>query len=318
MREQEPPPDPKKDNTELLSAVSEFADGLSKEDKFSGVILIAQHGKVLFHKAYGYADREKKTANQPDTKFNIGSINKTFTSLAIRQLEAQGKLSLSDRLKKFLPDYPNKQAAEKVTVQHLLEMTSGIGDIFGQRYDSTPKEKLRTIADFIPLFAEDALQFEPGSQRRYSNGGYILLGAIIEKVSGVDYYTYVRENIFTPAGMLNTESYAKDAVIANRAVGYSKKESGLENNYSSLPGRGSSAGGGFSTAEDLLRYTIALKEGRIASGRAAGMGVGGGAPGLNAALEWDPNSGYAIVVLANLDPPAAESVARKIRSWLPK
>ncbi|MCI0706321.1 MAG: beta-lactamase family protein [Ignavibacteriae bacterium] len=317
MREQELPREPKHDNQDLAYAVSGFADSLAKEDAFSGVVLIAQHGNIVFHNAYGYADREEKIPNKPDTKFNIGSLNKSFTALAIRQLVDEGKISLDDKLKKFLPEYPNREAAEKVTIQHLLDMTSGIGDIFCPAYESTPKEKLRSIEDFIPLFAGEPLQFEPGTQRQYSNGGYILLGAIIQKVSGLDYYTYVREKIFKPAGMTVTEYYAKNAAVENLARGYMRADTELKDNYPTLPGRGSSAGGGYSTAEDLLKYTIALKQGKIKSGRADVLGIGDGAPGLNAALEWDPESGYAIIVLANLDPPAAGSVARKIRSWLP-
>jgi len=308
----------KKDNTELVAAVKEYVEQLAKNDQFSGVVLVAQNGKPLFRSAYGYADRVKNIPNQVDTKFNIGSINKTFTALAIRQLEAKGKLSFSDPIRKFLPDYPNKEAAEKVTVQHLLGMTSGIGDIFGDRYESTQKEKLRTLRDFLPLFADQSLEFEPGAGRRYSNGGYVVLGLIIEKVSGVDYYTYVRENIFKPAGMTASESYEKDATVENRAVGYTREDGPLRSNYSTLPGRGSSAGGGYSTVEDLLSYTEALKRGKIASGESQrGLGIAGGAPGLNAVLESDPQRGYVIAVFSNFDPPSAETVAKKIRSWLP-
>lgn len=310
----------KRNRAELVQAVEAFVDSLVAADVFSGVVLIAKDGSVFFHKPYGLADRERRIPNRPDTKFNLGSINKSFTKVAIYQLAAKGKLSLDDPIKKHIPDYPNTEAAEKVTIKHLLDMTSGIGDFFGQRYMSTPKEKLRSIRDYFPLFADMPLQFQPGTGQRYSNGGYIVLGAIVEAAAGTDYYTYVRENIFKPAGMNSSESYEKDKPVPNRALGYTRRGgTSWQTNYETLPAKGSSAGGGFSTAEDMLRYTRALKTGVLYNPDAeGGMGIAGGAPGINAFLDWDPSSDEVIVVLANLDPPAAERVARQIRMWLPR
>jgi D-alanyl-D-alanine carboxypeptidase len=315
------PANRKGNNAELIAAVTDLLTKSSGSDDFSGVVLIAQNGKPIFEKAYGYADREQKIPNRTDTNFNLGSINKSFAALAIRQLAEKGKLSLSDPIRKFLPDYPNKEAATKVTIQHLLAMTSGIGDFFGERCESTPKEKLRTLKDYLPLFADKPLEFEPGARNRYSNGGFVVLGLIIEKASGSDYYAYVRDNIFKPAGMTETESFEKDAATPNRAVGYVREGSVRKPNYESLPGRGSSAGGGYSTVEDLLKYTIALEKGTITpDGKSdlRGFGIAGGAPGLNSALEWNPKSSYVVVVMSNFDPPTAERVARQIRSWLPE
>jgi D-alanyl-D-alanine carboxypeptidase len=310
---------PKADDVELVKATEAYVDSLVKTDEFSGVLLLAKDGKPFFEKAYGYADRDRKIPNRIDTRFNVGSINKTFTTIAIHQLAAAGKLSLDDTIGKYLPDYPNKEAARKVTIQQLLGMTSGIGDFFGDRYQATPKEKIRTIRDYLPLFADKPLEFEPGTKERYSNGGFIVLGAIIERVSGTDYYSYVREHIFKPAGMLETESYEKDKEVPNRALGYTRGADGAwQSNYGTLPAKGSSAGGGYSTAEDLLKYTVALKNGILYHPRAGGgLGIAGGAPGLNAALDWNPRSGYVIIVLENFDPPAAVRVARQIRAWLP-
>jgi len=310
----------KRNRAELVQAVEAFIDSLVAADEFSGVVLIAKNGSAFFHKAYGFADRERKILNRPDTKFNLGSINKSFTKVAIHQLAAKGRLSLDDPIKKHLPDYPNQDAAEKVRVKHLLDMTSGIGDFFGDRYFATPKEKIRSIRDYLPLFADKPLEFAPGTGQRYSNGGYIVLGAIVEAVTGIDYYTFVRENIFKPAGMNTTESYEKDKPAPNRALGYTRRGgTSWQTNYETLPAKGSSAGGGYSIAEDMLRYTIALKAGVLYHPDAGGgLGVAGGAPGINAFLDWDPSADEAIVVLANLDPPAAERVARRIRLWLPR
>ncbi len=166
-----PAPEPKKDDAELFAAVRDFARSASEAGDFSGVILIARNGSPIFQEAFGYADREKKIPNKIDTKFNIGSINKTFTSLAIQKLAAEKKLSLDDTIGKFLPDYPNQDAASRVMVRHLLEMSSGIGDFFGGRYDSADKEKILTLADYLPLFADRPLEFEPGK------GGQIVRSA---------------------------------------------------------------------------------------------------------------------------------------------
>jgi D-alanyl-D-alanine carboxypeptidase len=143
----------------------------------------------------------------------------------------------------------------------------------------------------------------------YSNGGYIVLGLIVAKASGRDYYDYVRDAIFKPAGMLDTDWFYKDAGASNRALGYTENGPARKPNDETLPGRGSSAGGGYSTAADLLNFTVALQK---------GVGIAGGAPGLNAAVEFDPQRGYAVIVMANLDPPAAMALARQIRSWLPR
>ncbi|HTK95591.1 MAG TPA: serine hydrolase domain-containing protein, partial [Terriglobales bacterium] len=237
--------------------------------------------------------------------------------MAIDQLVAAGKLSLDDKLGKFLPDYPNQEAREKVTVKQLVDMTSGIGDFFGERYMQTPKEKLRSLADYLPLFADKPLLFPPGTQERYSNGGYVVLGLIIEKVSGQSYYEYVKQHIFAPAGMSDSDSYFSDEKVANRAEGYSKRNGTPDwaNNADSRPARGSSAGGGYSTAPDLLKLTQAMAAGRFPTYK-DGLGVAGGAPGINAALLFNPQKGYAIIVLGNYDPPAAERVAQQIRAWM--
>ena len=312
--------EPKKNNAELIDAVQKYATGLEQEDKFSGVVLIAENNKPVFQKAYGYADREKKIPNTIEARFNIGSINKSFTHLAIDQLEAAGKLSYSDPIGKFLPDYPNKEAAEKVTVRELLDMTSGIGDFFGERYQTTPKQKLRTLEAYLPLFADKPLEFPPGSKWRYSNGGFVVLGLIVQKASGMDYYDYVWKHIFEPAGMKRTGSFEKDSLPADCARGYTRNGDSWKSNYETLPERGSSAGGGYSTVHDLLKYTIALGRGTItAKGvkEQAGMGIAGGAPGLNAALDWSPRSGYTVIVMSNFDPPTAMAMARQINAWLP-
>ena len=254
--------------------------------------------------------------NNLETKFNLGSINKAFTRIAIEQLAHEGKLSLDDKLGKFLPDYPNREAAEKVTVHQLLTMTSGIGDFFGDRYMAADRSKIRSLADYLPLFADKPLLFPPGTQNRYSNGGYIVLGLIVEKLSGQSYYDYVKQHIYQPAGMKDSDWYALDEPTPNRAVGYTKEGEGpRHSNHSTLPARGSSAGGGYSTAPDLLRFANALAAHKLGDSN-AGLGIAGGSPGVNAALESNPQTGNTIIVLSNFDPPTADATARQIRAWI--
>jgi D-alanyl-D-alanine carboxypeptidase len=333
---------------QAVTEIEKYLDSLVAADQFSGTVLLAKNGATYFAKAYGLASKEYEFPNRTDTKFNLGSINKVFTQIAICRLADQGKLSFDDLLGKWLPDYPNKQAREKVTIRQLLTMSSGIGDFFGEKFDATPKDRLRTISDYLPLFAEQPLLFEPGSKEQYSNGGYVVLGAIIEKVTGRTYYDYVRENIFAPAGMTSTDSYEADIPTPNLAEGYTTVRSGADvpegsrvSNFYTRPARGSSAGGGYSTAEDLLKFVGALQEHKLLSPAATrrvldrnygagpsavsadsarensgGMAVAGGAPGISAMLEFDFGTGSNTVVLSNYDPPTAVQVGRRIRGTL--
>lgn len=327
--------EPKLSEIESLRQAAQFLNEQVKKDKFSGTVLISKNGKAVFHRSYGLASKEFKAANKKDTKFNLGSINKIFTTVAIGQLFEEGKLTVDDPIIKFLPDYPNQTAARKVTIRHLLDMTAGIGDFFGEKFENTPKDKFRTISDFFPMFAGDSLRFEPGTQKQYSNGGFIVLGAIIEKASGKSYYDYVREHIFAPLNMSNSDSYEADAIISNLAEGYTRDEAdkSWRKNIYTRPARGSSAGGGYSTTEDLLKFTIALDKrtlfkdsntwntlrGEMAetkSEKKSGLAFFGGAPGINAGVATNVGIDYTVIVMSNYDPPAAESIMKKIRGIL--
>ena len=341
----EPPPNKVEDGasnalteSQVLALIETRLGELATADEFSGAVWLAKGDKPILQKAYGLASREHNVPNRIDTRFNLGSINKSFTQVAVGQLVEQGKLSFDDKLGRYLSDYPNREAAEKVTIRQLLDMSSVIGDIFGPQFDSMSKSRLRAIKDFLPLFASQPLIFEPGSKHQYSNGGYIVLGAIIEKVTGQDYYEYVREHIFKPAGMQNAEWCEADKVTANLATGYTRAGDGARrNNIYSRPARGSSAGGGYATAEDLLKYSVALQSGKLRlpnfrvptggekpsspdkkPGSFAGLGIAGGSPGVNAVLEANSASGYTVIVMSNYDPPSAETVAKQIRGWLAK
>ena len=307
---------------ELLRRLQKSVDSLADRGEFSGVVVLAKDGVPVYQSAHGYADRERKIANNVETAFNIGSINKVFTQIAILQLVAAGKIALDSTLATYWPEYPNQEVARKITIRQLMRHTSGIGgDIFdppagGKRND------IRRLQDYLPLFVNEPLKFEPGSKNQYSNAGYLVLGLLVERLSGQDYYSYVREHVFEPAGMSRTGSFAVDSLPSNTAIGYTRGREDApvsaptHSNAEELPGRGSSAGGGYSTAADLLKFLKALREHRIANAMPAGLGIAGGAGGLNAVLEGMLPGDYDLVVLANLDPPAAQRVARLTREWL--
>ncbi len=347
---QGPPTEPAKrmPEAEALAAADKRAQELCAAGEFSGVMLVAREGKILLSRACGDADREKKIPNRVDTKINLGSMNKMFTATAVLQLVERGKVRVEDPVGKYLTDYPNREVAEKVTIHQLLTHTGGTGDVFGPEFRES-REKLKNPGDYVALYGTRAPEFEPGSRYEYSNYGFEVLGAIIEKVSGQSYYDYVREHIFAPAGMKDTDSYFEADAVANRAIGYTRMlpGGGAQPNSAALPPRGSPAGGGYSTAEDLVRfaqalldhkllnarYTDLLTTGKIGAGRPGHMyaygfhdiqeagvreiGHNGGGPGINASLAIYPESGYEVAVLANLDPPAAENLANFIGARLP-
>jgi len=314
-----------------VAQITATVDKAVAEDRFSGVVLVAKDGTPLLSRAWGMADPAKGIANRPDTKFNLGSINKFFTHVAIGQLAAAGKLTLNQTIRKLLPDYPSP-VADKITVEQLLQHKSGLGDFFGPKFQAN-HASLRTLSDYLPLFVDKPLEFEPGTSERYSNAGFVVLGLIIERVSGQTYYDYVRDHITRPAGMADTASYAVDESVPNRALGLTKRgpEGPLpsrQSNVNAQPARGSSAGGGYSTAPDLLRFSQALLAnkllpkrwtdwlftGRFDADGHRNIGVAGGSPGVNALLEIEPP--YTLIVLSNFDPPSAEEIGREARKAL--
>lgn len=324
------PPAPKADapkavpisEKELVRRLSHSLDSLSRSGEFSGVAVLAKNDRPVFQQAYGMADRETRRPNNPETAFNLGSINKIFTQIAIMQLAAAGRIDPDSTLGKYWTDYPNREVARKVTIRQLLRHSSGIGgNIFGVPA-SGKRNDIRRLQDYLPLFVNAPMQFESGARNAYSNAGYVVLGLVIERLSGQDYHTYVREHIFEPAGMTRTGSFAVDSLPPNTAIGYTRGDEDApasapeKPNINDLPGRGSSAGGGYSTAQDLMKFLKALREHRIANGPPAGLGIAGGSGGINAIVEGDLPGGYDFIVLANLDPPAAERVSRIVRGWL--
>ena len=314
-----------------LSALRQRADERAKEDRFSGALLIARHGKVLLENTWGLADRATGKRVTAATRFHLGSMNKMFTGVAILQLIAAGKVSLEGTVGTYLPDYPNKDVAGKVTVRELLNHTGGTGDIFGPQFAAN-RNTLRAHSDYLKLYGERGLDHEPGGTDRYSNYGYVLLGAIIERVSGLSYYDYVDEHIFKPAGMRATGSPPESEVVPGRAVGYMRVHHAWVDAKDTLFFRGMAAGDGLSTVGDLLKFAQALQAGKLVprqwleeatkpqnnqhwygygfmvsgEGPLRRYGHEGGAPGRNGDLWIYPELGVVIVGLSNLDPPASD------------
>jgi len=340
----------KMSDAEIVENLTAYIEKRVAADKFSGAVLVAKDGVPIFKKAYGLASIGYNIPNRTDTKFNLGSMNKMFTAVAVAQLAEQGKLSFSDTIGKHLADYSNKVVADKVTIHHLLTHTSGLGDYFNSKFEDSSRAKFKTVQDHLPLFVNESLKFEPGAKWQYSNAGFMVLGAIIEKVSGQNYFDDVREHIYKPAGMMNTDAYEMDSDTPNLATGYTNRvPKGMptpaqrKSNIFIHVFKGSPAGGGYSTVEDLLRFATALLGHKLLSSKSTDIiltgktntprgenekyaygffeeivngqrqvGHGGAFSGINAELRMYPSNGYTVVVMSNYDPPAATLVANRV------
>jgi CubicO group peptidase (beta-lactamase class C family) len=235
----------------LISAYAEYG-------QFNGSVLVAEKGKVIYKKGLGLADMEWNVPNQPDTKFRLGSITKQFTSMLIMQLVEQGKLKLDVPISTYLPDYPKKNG-EIITIHHLLTHSSGILNMtsFPRFFKDISRNPYSSL-QLVNLFADSTLQFKPGERNAYSNSGYILLGYIIEKITGRSYRQVLQENIFTPLNMKNTGYDDYRPLLKNRARGYEKNgRLYLNANFidMSVP---YAAGALYSTVEDLYLWDQAL------------------------------------------------------------
>ena len=342
---------PAKGEESVAREIRTFFDTLVAENKLSGAVLVAKDGVTIASKAAGIANRATGAPIALNTKFNLGSMNKMFTAVAVAQLAQAGRLAFNDPVGKHLPDYPNKEVADKVTIHQLLTHTSGMGLYWNEKF-MAQREKLLTVAAHLPLFASDPLTFPPGEKFQYSNSGYMVLGAIIEKVSGQDYYSYIQERICTPAGMSDTGFYEPGREIPNLAIGYSSMSDDgkpLEeprDNTNIREIRGGPAGGGYSTVQDMVKFHMALRSYKLLSkeqtalvktgkvdgpgGSRYGYGFGdnisegkhivghnGGAPGIAANFEMYPELGYTAVLLMNTDPPAMRPIIKGIRQRIP-
>lgn len=326
-----------------------YAEAVYREmtGKFSGAALVKRGDKVLLRKAYGLADRDLEIPNTIDTRFRTASVTKMFTAVAVLRLVQDRKLRLDDPIGKWLPAVAKKPIG-RATIHQLLTHTSGAGDVFGPRYTGHQRE-LRTHGDYVKTFGGDALRSEPGTRHEYSNLGYILLGAMIERVTRKSYYDYVQEVVFEPAGMTRTASLPEDVEVEGRAIGYDQPP-GTRDRISAMPFidyRGLAAGGAYSTVDDLARFVSAMRSNRLLNerytrlllepkqpvwegrsyaygftiedlpGQGHWIGHNGNDHGMNAEVWFSPETDYLVIVLSNFDPPAATQLAHFATARLP-
>lgn len=316
-------------DAQIAEAAGQLASRLAGVDGFSGAYLLARGDTVLSAGAYGEANKDFGVPNRLDTRFNLGSMNKMFTAVAIAQLVEAGKLSFDDPVSKFIPDLLAPGAAEKIRIKHLLTHSGGLGSHFTDKFMNASRANFRTTADYLELIRGAEPAFEPGSKSQYSNSGFLVLGRIVEIASGQDYHDYVREKIYLPAGMTATGEFELDKVNTDLAVGYERSfgEDGktYRNNIFEHVIRGGPAGGGYSTVGDLHRFAQALLAGRLVSQEmvktlttakpelaSEGYGYGfavspdgrvvghsGGFPGISSNLDIHPGTGHVMVILSN-------------------
>jgi CubicO group peptidase (beta-lactamase class C family) len=319
------------DNKRVFERLDRYATAEAAEHSFRGAVLVGVKGRVVFKKAYGMADDEWNVHNTTTTKFRIASLSKQFTAACILQLQERGRLKLKDPISRYLSGLP--EAWQSITIHQLLTHTSGIPN-----YTDSPEfAKLRrtgaTPQEMIGLVADKPLDFKPGSQWRYSNTGYILLGMIIERTSGQPYSEFMRSNIFVPLGMTNSGYDRAADILKERASGYRIKDGAIANGDFIDMTVPYAAGGIYSTVEDMFRWNEALaQDGKLLSedslkqmfteyseaiyqGQHYGYGVvisrqkfgkllyyhGGGVEGFSSSIQRYPSQQVCIVVLSNLE-----------------
>lgn len=341
---------PRRTLTGALAGLEAELGRLAAKDEFAGVAPVARDGGALRSIERGWAERERSIPIDGNTRFNIASATKMFTAVAALQLVHTGKLSLDAPIGTVLSDYPNKQVAATVTLRHLLSHRSGLAEMaFWDDPDMTPQawaalsDELRSHADYVARYASRPPANAPGVETRYNNFGFVVAGAMIERASGMDYYDYVQQHVFEPAGMTRTGFPLEADRPAADAIGYTRDGAGWKPNHDIAWRRGLAAGGAHSTAGDLLRFAQALGDGRllapemlaeatrpqipegwyglgftvVGQGPLRRFGHGGDAPGINADVRIFPESGYVLVALSNIDPPAAYRAFRWFEPRMP-
>ena len=304
------------------------------DKSFMGTVLVIKDGKTLIDQGYGPADLEWNIPNSPTTKFRLGSITKQFTAASILLLQEQGKLNIDDPISKYMPDAP--AAWSKSTIYNVLTHTSGIPSFTGFPDYASTEWKDTTPTELVARFRDKPLDFEPGTKFNYSNSGYVLLGYLIEKVSGQTYADFLQQNIFTPLGMKDTGIDSNAAILPQRAQGYRRSPRGIEHDgYISMT-IPFSAGALYSTTGDLLKWEQALFGGKVLKPESLarmttpfksdyGFGVfihttdghkvithGGGIEGFNTSLNYYPDDKLTIIVLGNLTGGTPDQIANYI------
>jgi CubicO group peptidase (beta-lactamase class C family) len=314
--------------------MDELVKSYFEQQKFMGAVLVARDGKPLLEKGYGFANLEWNIPNSPATRFRLGSVSKQFTAACILLLEDRGKLHVDDPISRYLGALP--QNWKKITIFQLLNHTAGIPNFTDFPNYKDNHSLSVTPAQLIKRFEAKPLDFEPGKNWKYSNSGYVLLGAIIEKVSGKSYAHFVQENIFEPLDMHDSGYDSNSAIIKQRASGYEKSNDVLLNaTYvdMSVP---YAAGGLYSTVGDMLKWQLGLFGGKLLSPAAlkkmitpcknkyaCGLSVdkldghkviahGGGIDGFNTSFAYFPDDRLLVVVLGNQEGTAPTAISKKL------
>lgn len=321
-------------NTQNLERYITFR---AEHSRYSGVTVVYKDGERIFESVHGLANRSWQVPNTIDTRFDLASVTKLFTATAIGLLHDRGQIALDEPFVSYFPDFPNTEIAGRVTVRQLLSHTSGISDLFIEpEYLQSDRYRLRALADYDRFYETLRKGEVPPGSMHYSNTNYLILGRIIEKVTGRSYYTFVQEEIFDKIGMAHTGFYAADLVIPKRAEGYTTdvqasmefgvpNDGALRRNSYMRAARGMPAGGAYATAHDLYLFLNALRNGQLvkpetfsmmvqANERRYGLGMqtyrqseiavyghSGGFYGVSAMAFLLPEQGYTFISLTNND-----------------
>jgi CubicO group peptidase (beta-lactamase class C family) len=341
------------DDSAIAHQTHDFLKDLSRQDRFSGVVFILKNGAPLYKGSFGNASKEHNVPNAFDTRFNLASMTKMFTGIAVAQLVEQKRLRFEDLVSGYLPGVP-VAVIDGITVHQLLTHTSGLGSFWTGEFHNSNHAAYRTLADYLPLIKNDRPQFKPGTGWAYSNTGYLLLGLIVERISGMTYFDFVKKHVFEKAGMTSADFCEADLVNRNVASSYTRQNRylGDTTSYSSpvfiAPVKGSPAGGAYASATDLMSFCSALSNhsllsaenteavlaGKVPYGRpdqrkSYGHGFAnqvvngrrivfhdGAANGISTGLDIYPELGFAVIVLCNYDDPLGRDVITKTRSLI--
>lgn len=254
-------------DAEIAARIDAAVDRAVIDDDFSGALMLKRGDRIVYQRAVGQAERVFGAANRIDTRFNVASIGKMFTATAVLRLVEQGRIDLDAPVIRSLPDYPSRAVAEAITARQLLSHSSGVGNYWEAIAEKPPQGFVET-RDFLPLIADQPLEFTPGERIGYSNSGYVLLGLIVEAVTGEAFADHVGRTIFQPLGMTGSGYWPLDLVVPNRADGFTRDEAvpgAWRSNVFVNQFRGNPAGGGYSTVADLSTFIAALGDGRLLS-----------------------------------------------------
>ncbi|HEY6835583.1 MAG TPA: serine hydrolase domain-containing protein [Gaiellaceae bacterium] len=329
-----------------LGAVATALTRMADAGRLSGTVLVAKDGRPVLTRAYGLANRRSGELNRTGTRFNLASVGKTFTAVAVARLVQEEKLRFDDPVGRYVPELP-RRLGDRITVAELLDHTSGLGDFFASPDYERLRSSLTSLDRYLPLIVGEPTVAPPGGGFHYSNSGYLLLGLVVERVSGRAYYDFLRREVFDRAGMTRTGCTRSDKLGRGTAIGYARDAGGFQAMTSTLPPRGTSAGGCYSTTGDLLAFANALLDHRLLNPRLTkivttpkvavgpsekyGYGFGlrygrpgepptiwhnGGSPGAGAEIDLNPALGYTVVVLSNFSYPAIRPAIDLILSRL--